>query len=77
MILTLDWLCIIPRQSRGEQGVYTNAMGMLGLVCKSFSLYLSLSLSARKSLHRANALLKGSKTKPNGKAGTSCVSLMS
>jgi ATP adenylyltransferase len=77
MILTLDWLCIIPRQSRGEQGVYTNAMGMLGLVCKSFSIYLSLSHFARKSLHRANALLKGSKTKPNGKAGTSCVSLMS
>lgn len=35
MIMTLDWICVIPRQSRGEDGIYTNAVGMLGLVCKS------------------------------------------
>lgn len=34
MIMTLDWMCIIPRQRRGEDGIYTNAMGMLGLVCE-------------------------------------------
>lgn len=34
MIMTSDWMCVIPRQSRGENGIYTNAMGMLGLVCK-------------------------------------------
>lgn len=29
MIMTLDWMCVIPRQSRGEQGIFTNAMGMV------------------------------------------------
>jgi ATP adenylyltransferase/5',5'''-P-1,P-4-tetraphosphate phosphorylase II len=35
MIMTLEWICIIPRQSRGDEGIYTNAMGMMGLVCES------------------------------------------
>ena len=34
VVMTTDWMCVIPRQSRGEQGVYTNAMGMMGLVCE-------------------------------------------
>jgi ATP adenylyltransferase/5',5'''-P-1,P-4-tetraphosphate phosphorylase II len=35
MIMTLEWICVIPRQRRGDEGIYTNAMGMMGLVCES------------------------------------------
>jgi ATP adenylyltransferase len=72
MIMTLDWICVIPRQSRGEDGIYTNAMGMLGLVCKFARIQ-----SWKPPIRFTDALLKGSKIKPKGKAGTSCISPMS
>jgi ATP adenylyltransferase len=46
LIMTRDWICVIARQSRGEDGIYTNAMGMLGLVCKSPPLTSSTSISS-------------------------------
>lgn len=73
MIMTLDWICVIPRQSRGENGIYTNAMGMLGLVCKSNP----ASVFDITPFTSADTVLKGSKMKPKGKDGTSCISPMS
>jgi len=32
VIMTIDWVCVIPRQHRGQDGVFANSLGMMGMV---------------------------------------------